>query len=113
MPRHKEITVGQYRDSMTHKQFECQVDQLFALFGYDLVYKTWNSIHSPKGFLDRVALRLKDNRLIWCELKKEGDKPTPEQWYWLEALKAIGQEAYLWYPHQLQEIANILQERKT
>jgi hypothetical protein len=106
-------TARQILDSkISHKEFERQIDDLFALMGYDLVYKTWRSLHSPKGFPDRVALRLKDERLIWAELKKEGDKPTPEQWYWLEALKAIGQEAYLWYPHDYERIANILVKRR-
>jgi len=110
--RRDQLTLEEYKGKMSHKEFEKQVDQLFELFGYDPVYKTWISINSPAGFPDRVALRVKDKRRIWAELKKEGDEPTPAQQHWLDTLKAIGEEVYLWYPHDYDEIARILQEVK-
>ena len=109
-PRFETITLEEFKRKTSHKEFEKDIDELFALFGYDLVYKTWKSLHSPKGFPDRVAVRVKDKRKVWVELKKEGDEPTPEQVQWLEALKAVGEEVYLWYPHDYDEAARILQE---
>lgn len=52
-----------------------------------LVYFTWNSLHSPKGFPDMVMVR--DGELIFAELKSDKGKLTPDQELWKGALEIV------------------------
>jgi hypothetical protein len=61
------------------------------------------------GFPDLVLV--KENRLIFAELKKEIGRTTPEQDAWLAALKETGAEVYVWRPSQLPEVIQILQKK--
>ena len=54
---------------------------------------------------------VKEERLIFAELKKEVGRTTPEQDSWLAALKVTGAEVYIWRPSQLQEVVQILQKK--
>jgi hypothetical protein len=54
---------------------------------------------------------VKEDRLIFAELKKETGKTSPEQDAWLEALKIAGAEVYVWRPSQLREVIQILQKK--
>lgn len=77
--------------SITEKVWQQQVRKTLTLFGFDLIYCTWNSLHSPKGFPDLVATRERHGRwdLLFVELKRETGKASPEQLRWLEALCTI------------------------
>lgn len=109
--------------AITEKQFSQQVVDLARLLGWK-VYRQWTSIHSPKGFPDLTMVR--EDRLVFAELKSEQGKLTEAQAEWLEALRATGigrriftgvatpsgsgkVEVYEWRPHQIEEIAGILQ----
>lgn len=58
-----------------------------------------------RGFPDIVAVR--KDRVIWAELKVPPNKPTLDQQAWLEALKAAGQEVYLWTPADLDALTKV------
>ena len=91
---------------ITEKQFERQVKELADLFGW-LYHHTWLIIHSPAGFPDCVLVR--DNRVIFAELKSEKGKLSPAQEVWLEKLRATGQaEVYLWRPADFDDIVVVL-----
>lgn len=62
-------------------------------------YHTHRSKHSPAGFPDVCAVR--GERLLFAELKRETEKPTPEQQAWLDDLTAAGVEVHLWRPSDL------------
>lgn len=63
-----------------------------------------------KGFPDLVLVR--PPRLIVAESKRDGEKPTPEQEWWLDLFERIpGVEVYVWRPKQWDEIQRILQMR--
>ena len=49
-----------------------------------------------KGFPDLVLLR--EDRLLWRELKTERGRVTVEQRAWLDELVAAGQDAGIWRP---------------
>ena len=59
------------------------------------------------GFPDCVMIR--GERIIFAELKSEKGKPSEKQQEWLDALESTRKvEVYLWRPHQIEEIAEIL-----
>ncbi|HUW31510.1 MAG TPA: hypothetical protein VM223_07840 [Planctomycetota bacterium] len=78
------------------------------LFGWT-TYHTRNSKGSDKGLLDLIMRR---ERLVWAELKMPGKQPTPEQVELMDWLKANGYEVYLWYPADMDEIAEVLTRKE-
>jgi len=61
-----------------------------------LGYHTWNSRKSPSGFPDWVFCG--PNGVIYRELKRQSEKPTPAQQEWLDALSRAGEDAGVWRP---------------
>lgn len=57
------------------------------------------------GWPDLCLVR---DRVIFAELKKEGEKPSERQEMWLSALRAAGQETYVWRPSDFDDVAKIL-----
>ncbi len=84
---------------ITEKQFETQVKDLAENWLHWKYYHTWRSIHSPAGFPDCVFVR---ERVVYAELKTEKGQPSPEQYFWLEALAEASQEVYLWRPSDME-----------
>ena len=70
-----------------------------------MVYHTYDSRRSEEGFPDLVLLR---ERLVFVELKREGEEPTKAQQVWLGKLWQAGYEAYLWRPSDEDEVARVL-----
>ncbi|MEU4703346.1 VRR-NUC domain-containing protein [Nonomuraea dietziae] len=72
--------------------------------GY-LIYWTWKSIHSPKGFPDVVLVHPVTGAVIIRELKKYGNakryQPRPDQQAWLDAFGVAGLDAAVWTPADL------------
>ena len=91
--------------SISEKQFQAQVVELAQLFGW-LVYHTYDSRRSAHGFPDLVLVR--GERVLFVELKRQDGKATPKQRVWLEALKAAGQEVYLWRPSDWDALEAVL-----
>jgi hypothetical protein len=92
---------------LTEKAFQSQVVQLAKLCGFE-TYHTFDSRRSNRGFPDLVLLNPKRGRLVFAELKAARGKTTPEQDVWLANLRAAGQEVYLWYPADWDEIEQTL-----
>ena len=73
--------------------------------------KGWRTpIQGDKGFPDLVPVHPEQKRLIFAEVKRDGDKRTPaqEDWYcWLFQTKA---EVYIWRPGDWETIVDILGE---
>jgi hypothetical protein len=53
----------------------------------------WSNENSGKGFPDLVCLRAP--RVLWVEVKRQGNGPTPQQETWIAGLAASGQEAHV------------------
>lgn len=92
---------------VTEADLREQIRDLCKLFGW-LMYFSWTSLHSPRGFPDLTLVHPEKKRVIFAELKAEKGKLTPYQEQWLEALRECGQEVYLWRPHDIDEIVEIL-----
>jgi hypothetical protein len=80
---------------MTERELQDEVRGAVADLG-GLYYHTWNSTHSPSGFPDCVIIVR--SRILFRELKREGQDPTPKQREWLAALTAAGADAGVWRP---------------
>jgi hypothetical protein len=91
---------------LTEKQFQQQVLDLADFYGWEH-YHSWLSIHSQTGWPDLALVR--PPRLVFAELKRENGKLTANQGHWLGLLERCpGCEVFVWRPHQLQEIAQVL-----
>ncbi len=91
---------------ITEKEFSQTVVELALRFGWK-VYRTWNSQHSPAGYPDLTMVR--EDILLFAELKSEKGKVTPAQWDWLLTLAKSGKcEAHLWKPEHWDEIVETL-----
>ena len=93
--------------SITEAEFERQVKQLAATFGFSY-YHTWRSIHSPAGYPD--CCLAKPGRLVFAELKSDKGKVSEKQQEWLDDLEATGAETYVWRPSQFDEVVEILRD---
>jgi hypothetical protein len=93
----------------TEAQFQHQVRDLAELCGWDIIWCTWNSQHSPAGEPDLRLGRIKDKRFVFAELKRDKkSKVAPAQVKAQSDLKAMGMEAYLWTPEDWPEIEEVL-----
>lgn len=90
---------------MTEAQFQAQVEQLAALFGW-ATYHTRDSRKSREGFPDLIMLRR--GRLVVAELKVGDNAVTPEQQGWLDAFELAEVETYVWRPEDWKAIQEIL-----
>ena len=96
----------------SEKEFTARVRYEAQLAGWELIYHTWNSMHSAKGFPDLVMV--KGERLIFAELKMRKGKVSLHQKEWLEGLGRVpGVEVYTWwYPDDIDTILDILSEHR-
>ncbi len=77
------------RPGLSEKDFLRQVTELAAIRGWLYLHlrpaRTQDSWRTPisgplgKGWVDLVMVRESDGRVIFCELKAEGNRLTPEQ----------------------------------
>jgi len=86
---------------MTESDLQGAVVDLAGRFGF-LVYHTYDSRRSAKGFPDLCMVHPKSGALIFAELKSETGRVTVEQDRWLRALAFRG-VAFVWRPEQLRD----------
>lgn len=86
--------------------FQRAVEDLAEDLGW-YVFHLYNPVRSKAGFPDLMLVR---ERVVWAELKAKGGKIRPEQRYFLDMLKAAGQETYEWWDTDAtwEEIAAVL-----
>jgi len=83
-----EMTVEQYRLSITHDELQGSIIEIATALGYEN-YFTWRSYHSPAGFPDLWLARERDVRLVIIEVKTEKDELSPAQQKWINVLTLI------------------------
>ena len=71
-------------------------------------YHTHDSRRSEPGFPDLVLAR---ERIVYAELKREGQKPRSAQVEWLDALARAGGEVYVWTIEDLDDVVAVLTRR--
>jgi len=91
---------------ITERDFAQAVVEYARATGW-LVWRTWNSKHSPAGEPDLRMVR--PPRVIYAELKRERGRLTPAQEQAIDLLdKCPGVETYLWKPSDWPRIEKIL-----
>ena len=96
----------------TEEELQQKVINLAELTGH-LVYHTYDSRKSQKGFPDLVIVKPEMARPIFAELKSEKGQLRPDQATWklvLEAMKGV--DYRLWRPSSWPEIEETLTGRK-
>lgn len=89
----------------SERSFQQQVYDAARMLGWR-AYHTRDSRGSTAGFPDLVLVRRP--RLLFAELKREGEQPTPEQAEWLDELWGCGCEAYVWRPSDWPTVQRVL-----
>lgn len=74
--------------AMTEAQLQTGVQHLLTAFGWRW-YHTHDSRRSQAGFPDLCAVRARDGRLLFAELKAHRGRVRPEQRSWLDDLEAV------------------------
>lgn len=93
------LTPEQRADRQVLEKVLQEAVRRLALAGGWRYYHTHRSQHSPAGFPDVCAVR--GDELLFAELKRETEKPNPEQQAWLDDLAAAGVEVHVWRPSDL------------
>lgn len=93
--------------AQSEKQWSQVVVDYASIQGW-LVYRTFNSRHSPSGFPDLTLVR--GARLIIAELKTETGRLSKSQKTWLERLGGVpGVETYgPWRPSDWETVRDLL-----
>lgn len=96
-----------YRVSLPESElgFQGWAVDLALLRGW-LVYHTFNSKHSVKGFPDLVLVR---EKVLYRECKRDSEDLTAEQAEWLTRLERAGADAGVWRPRDRRSIEKELE----
>lgn len=86
--------IGLPPSSYTEKEWQKQVIELLKMYGWDWWYYVTRPRMSPWGWPDLVAVRRRDRRILFAELKTQSGKPSPEQLGVLELLLDVAGGGY-------------------
>lgn len=81
--------------SLTEAEWQRQVHELLDLYGWDYRYHVMRSKMSPWGWPDVVAVRRRDRRLLFAELKAASTAVMPDQYGLLELLLDVAGGGYI------------------
>lgn len=81
--------------ALTEAEWQRQVYELLDLYGWDYKYHVQRARMSPWGWPDIVAIRRRDRRLLFAELKTASGQPTPDQVGLLELLLDVAGGGYM------------------
>lgn len=85
----------------TEREWQHQVEQVLDLYAWDYRYHVVRSRMSPWGWPDLVAIRRRDHRILFAELKTASGLPTPDQVGLLELLLDVSGGGYIGGPGDL------------
>ncbi len=105
-----DLTVSLVSESSTHARlteavFQRSVVELAQWMAWRC-YHTFDSRRSTQGYPDLTLVR--EDRLIFAELKSDRGRLSKGQRDWLQALEMAGAEAYVWRPRSWGEILETL-----
>lgn len=83
--------------AMSETQLQELIIALAERMGF-IVYHTYDSRRSKKGFPDLVLVHPRQRRVIWRELKSEKGVTSAEQKVWISTLSLVGEDVDVWRP---------------
>jgi hypothetical protein len=101
--------------TIPESQFQKDVQKVLDAYGWiwyhaaDNVPRGGYISNIKAGFPDIVAAR--GSRILFAELKRETGRLSDDQVRWQDAVLAAGQEHYVWYPHDMETIKEVLARR--
>ena len=99
------------KSTLSEANFQAAVIEVAELHQWRIyhVAKVKGQLRSEtsKGFPDLVLARFK-RRLVFAELKLEGEEPTADQLIWHDILRSAGEDVYVWRPSDWRAIETIL-----
>ncbi len=98
--------LGSHCVSPREKQFMAAVLDLARWMGWR-TYHPWDSRRSASGWPDLTLVR--DERLLFAELKTERGRLSGAQQEWIDALRRAGCDVRVWRPMDWPEIEQTLQ----
>lgn len=84
--------------TMAEKDLQMKVESLARSLGW-LAYHVHDSRRSEPGFPDLVLAKA-GRPMLFRELKRQREKPTPDQVKWMETMRAAGADVGVWRPVQ-------------
>lgn len=101
------LTAREILDAATlESNWQATVTDCASTFGWTW-YHTHDSRRSSAGFPDLVIV--KPPRLLFAELKREGEYPTAKQRMWLALLRAVPCiEVYVWRPSDWEMVKQVM-----
>jgi hypothetical protein len=103
---------------ITEAQWQEQVTKLAETLGYLWVHfrpaQTAHGWRTPvqgalgKGWPDLVLVHPRHGRVVFAELKREGETLSTEQTAVLLALSDAGADVHVWWPRDLERVAEVL-----
>ena len=100
----------------SERVFQAKVIQIAKMNGWMVFHarrsqgidgKWYTAVQGDVGFPDLVMAH-RSRGVIYAELKAPQGRVEPMQKQWIETLDLAGAEAYVWYPKDLQQIAERL-----
>jgi hypothetical protein len=95
-------------NAMSERDFQQSILDLSWRCGWECSYHVHDSRRSEPGFPDLVLVSTTRGRVLWIECKAEKGKVRPEQRRWHDALRAAGQEVYVWRPSDFATVERVL-----
>ena len=95
------------RLGISEKEFAQAVVELAEALGW-MVWRTWVSLHSPKGEPDLRMVNVDQRRVVWAEVKSDKGKLTAAQAEAILTLRSSGAEVYVWRPGDWEKIQAVL-----
>jgi hypothetical protein len=92
---------AQIAKQMSEAALQSKVIGLARELGYERIYHTYDSRRSAAGYPDLHLVSARRGRSIFAELKTMRGVVSPDQLLWLNDLRAVGVEAYVWRPIDL------------
>jgi len=80
--------------AMSERQLQDAIIDCARRLGY-LVYHPWTSVHSEAGFPDLCMVHAGQLRILFVELKKQGEDPSEAQWEWITDIDLVADQAVI------------------
>jgi len=101
-------TPAEILDTLDEKDWQSLIVARAKELGWELIYHTYDSRKSVKGFPDLFLVHEQWGKAVVFECKVRPNVATPEQIRWINGMYAAGIPAYIVYPADEPKVMAIL-----